>query len=95
MFHWTPKRIQGHFVLCFIAFLLERTLEIELKKKQIEYSPERIRTALDELQYSEIMLENQTFFLRSPVTGLAHDILRALKLKIPPPMTKPDNFCWT
>jgi len=34
----TPRRIKGHLVLCFIAFLLERTLEIELKKSGIEYS---------------------------------------------------------
>lgn len=95
LFHWTPKRIQGHFVLCFIAFLLERTLEIELKKKQVESSPERIRKALDELQYSEIVIQNQTFFLRSPVTGLANDILCAMKLKIPPQITKPDKFSWT
>ena len=26
IFHWTEKRIKGHFVLCFIAFLIERTL---------------------------------------------------------------------
>ncbi len=92
MFVWTPKRIKGHMVLCFIAFLLERTLEIELKKNKIEYSPEKIRKALDDLQYSEIQVEGQTFYLRSPIEGLANDILRTLHIKIPPKMTTPENF---
>ncbi|MGI0014599.1 MAG: IS1634 family transposase, partial [Nitrososphaera sp.] len=71
VFHWTEKRINGHFVLCFIAFLLERTLELELKRQKIEYSPARIRKALDDLQYSEIVIEGKEFWVTSPVTGLA------------------------
>jgi transposase len=35
IFHWTEKRIKGHFVVCFMAFLLERTLEVKLKKAEI------------------------------------------------------------
>jgi len=27
VFHWTPKRIRGHFVLCFLSFMMERKLE--------------------------------------------------------------------
>lgn len=40
-------------VLCFIAFLLERTLELELKQNDIEYSPYKIREALNSLQFSK------------------------------------------
>ncbi|MGC8758299.1 MAG: IS1634 family transposase, partial [Caldisericaceae bacterium] len=32
IFHWTEKRIKGHFVVCFLSFLLERTLELTLKE---------------------------------------------------------------
>jgi hypothetical protein len=93
MFHWTPKRIKGHLVLCFLAFLMERTLETELKKAGIEYSPSRIRKALDELQYSDIQVGDRGFYLRSQITGLANDILRALKIRIPPQISrKIDDF---
>ena len=92
LFHWTEKRIKGHLVLCFIAFLLERTLELELKKQAIEYSPQRIRKALDELQFSELVIENQVFYLRSPVSGLANDILRTMRIKIPPQIMPAENF---
>jgi transposase len=92
MFHWNPSRIKGHMVLCFIAFLIERTIEIELKKAHIDYSATKIREALIELQFSEITVEDKTFFLRSPVQGLANDILRVFRIKIPPHITTPDNF---
>jgi transposase len=92
MFHWNPNRIKGHMVLCFIAFLIERTIEIELKKANINYSATKIREALIELQFSEITVEDKTFFLRAPVQGLANDILRAFRIKIPPHITTPDNF---
>lgn len=92
IFHWTAKRIQGHLVLCFIAFLLERTLENKLKKNNIEYSPIKIRAALDELEFSEIDVEGKKFYLRSKVEGLGNKILRSLRLNIPPAIATPDKF---
>lgn len=84
IYHWTARRIKGHLVLCFIAFLLERTLEIELKKRDAEYSSEGIRKALNDLQFSEVVIEGKHFYLRSKVEGLGNEILRALSIRIPP-----------
>ncbi len=92
IFHWTEKRIKGHIMLCFLAFLIERTLELELKAQQIDYSPTKIKAALNSLQFSEIECEGQTFYLRSPVLGLANDILRTLKIRIPAKITTPEGF---
>lgn len=92
MFHWTPKRIEGHLVLCFISFLLERSLEIKLRKEGIQYSPEKIRKALDSLQFSEVEIEGRKFFIRSPVEGLANQILRVMKIKVPPNFGVFENF---
>jgi len=95
IFHWTAKRIKGHFVLSFIAFLLERTLEIQLKQNNISYSPLLIRKAIDELQYSVLFVQGNEFFLRSQVSGLANDILRTLKIKIPPNVSPSDSFSFS
>jgi len=84
IYHWTARRIKGHLVLCFIAFLLERTLEIELKKSNIEHSPESIRKALNDLQFSDVVIEGEHFYLRSKIEGLGNEILRALRIRIPP-----------
>ena len=33
IFHWTPKRIRTHVLLCFLALVLERHLAVRLKKR--------------------------------------------------------------
>lgn len=86
IFHWTPQRIKGHLVMCFIAFLLERTLELTLEQKQIKASTDTIREALSSLEVSTLTADGQTFYLTSPVQGLANSILRALKLPLPRPL---------
>ena len=84
MFHWTDKRIKGHLVLCFIAFLLLRELQLILRKKNKNFSAEKIREALTGLQVSELKIQGRYFLLRSPVGSVCNDILRALSIKIPP-----------
>ena len=82
IFHWTPQRIRGHFVLCFIAFLLERNLELILNKKKVKnLSVEKIKEALNTLQVSKVKLNDQIFLLRGKHNALAADILKAMNLK--------------
>lgn len=81
IFHWTPERIKGHFMLCFIAFLLERTLEIKLKNNHINLSPQEIKEALNSLQVSELELRQEVFYVKSNASKEAKKILRALKIK--------------
>lgn len=83
IFHWTERRIKGHFMLCFIAFLLERTLELELKKNKISYSVERIRTSLSALELSVVNMEDKKYILRSNPDELAKNIFKTLKIKMP------------
>jgi len=54
IFVWTSKRIVGHFVMCFISFLLERVLEGKLRKNGINASAETIREAVNSLELSEV-----------------------------------------
>lgn len=83
IFHWKPHRIKGHLVLCFIAFLLERTLEIALRKRCPDASTDNIREALASLQVSTLKADSVKLYLCSKVTGLANDILRTLKIAVP------------
>lgn len=88
IFHWTAQRILGHFTMCFIAFLTERTLELKLKtenKSELteKYSHEKIREALNSLQYSEIEITGQKYYISSKVEGLSNEILRGLNIAIP------------
>ncbi len=82
IFHWTAKRIEGHLVLCFIAFLFERT--IELKQRHIDYSPDKIREAINTMQLSLLEINNQKFHLCANINSLAREILKIFHIKIPP-----------
>jgi len=81
IYHWTMKRITGHFVVCFIAFVLERALENKLKLNQEAASPERIREALNSLEVSEIKLGERRYYLKSKNHPLASKILNILRIK--------------
>jgi len=83
IFHWTEERIKGHFVICFLAFLLERTLEIHLKQARVEASPESIREALNSLQLAQIELEEKKYFIKTKGTELSTKVLRTLKIQPP------------
>lgn len=83
IFHWTENRIKGHFVVCFLAFLLERTMEIELRKVGIKASVQNIRDALNAMQFNEMYWNANNYFLRSPISELGIKILEVFKIKIP------------
>lgn len=87
VFHWTEARIKGHFVICFLAFLLERTLEFKLKKSEEAASPEQIREALNSMNFAEVEIENRKFLLKTKGTDLSNKILRLVKIRPPKNIT--------
>jgi len=83
VFHWKPKRIEGHFVICFLSFVLERTLEYILKQNDIHASPKKIREALNSLQYAVFPVRKQNCYLKMKGNDLSKQIVRILKIKSP------------
>ena len=81
IFHWTESRIKGHFVVCFLSFLLERTLEFKLKDKKIDYSPEAIKEALNLMNYSEINIGEEKILIKSNPVKLANQIFSTLHIR--------------
>lgn len=93
IFHWTEPRIKGHFVMCFLAFLLERTLEFKLKSLREEgISPEKIREALNSLNFAELEMKGRKFYIKTKATPLARKILKMLKIKPPKTITPLEEF---
>lgn len=76
MFHWTDKRIEGHLVLCYIAFCLLNYLQ-----QKSSYSEQTIRTALSKMELSKIVREKEISWLRSAMTTEGDKILKAINLK--------------
>lgn len=93
IFHWTEKRIKGHFVICFLAFLLERRLEQQLKKAGIQdASPERIREAINRMEFAEFNLQGRLFYIKTKGTELSNKILKVLHMQPPKGMFPTEEF---
>jgi transposase len=82
----TKAHIEGHFVLCFLAFLLERELEYRLTQRQIDHSPEQIKIALNSMEFSVLEIEDDPYYLKGKHLALASKIFSLLRLKQPPNM---------
>lgn len=83
IFHWTERRIKGHFVVCFLAFLLERTLEYKLKMNGIMMSPNKIREALNSMMFTEVEINGQLYLIKMKLSEGATKILRVLRIASP------------
>lgn len=86
VFHWSSERIHGHFVVCFLAFLMERQLEIKLSKE--EATPEKIREALKSMQLAKVTLNNEEVFIKAKGLPLGTTIFKELGIK------QPGNICY-
>ena len=87
IFVWTPKRIKGHFVICFLAFLLARHLEYKLTKNSIPASAEKIRDALNSLNFAKVSIGKNSYYIKTKAEDLAYKILRILKIPSPKNIT--------
>lgn len=81
IFHWTEHRIKGHFVLCFIAFLLQRSLEMKLKNNEIDVSPEKIKKAINSLEMSILEIDKKKYYLKGKSKPLGNKILNIMRIK--------------
>lgn len=92
IFHWTSNRIKGHFVICFLAFLLERTLEFKLHENQIQATPDKIREAINAMQFAAIEFNGQKLYVKTKGTELGSKILRTLRIQPPKNVTPISEF---
>jgi hypothetical protein len=76
MFHWTDKRIEGHIVLCYIAFCL-----LSFLQSKCGYSEQTIRRVLSRMELSKIVQDADILWLRSASNAEAEHLLKSIKLK--------------
>ena len=88
---WSEDSIQGHFVLCYLALVLQRLLEYHLHEKGIDFSTEAIQTALRSATITSVNMDNTDIFIKNKVTEGFTDILGVLGLEDIPPYGKKDK----
>jgi len=94
VFHWTPKRIQGHFVVCFLAFLMERKLELLLMgdKDETLSSPARIQESLNNLQIVAVNTDKGRMFIKAKADPLCNKIFKLLGINMPLNISTPPEL---
>lgn len=86
VYHYEKRRIEGHFAVCFLAFLMERKMELLLKGKgddKASATPDKIREALAGMQLAAVETKGGEMFIKTKTQPLAQRIFKTLKLDIP------------
>jgi len=99
MFHWNDKRIIGHLMLCFLAYLCEAQLTKLLResneyldkksitKKLIQSRELTVVQAMDELNRVmaiPVKVRKQTIWVRTDIPPNAQNLIKAIGMRIPP-----------
>lgn len=80
-FHWTETRIRGHFLICFMALVLHRLLELELANQGIALSSEEIVDALSNASLLEVKgMGAEAVYCKSGTEGNFETIAKAVGL---------------
>lgn len=88
-FHWTEKRIRGHFVICFLALVLHRLLEAELAANGINIASPMLVEALAGAVLTEIRMDDGTkVYAKSGTEGVYEQVAKVFELGTLPHLAK-------
>ena len=92
IYHWTPERIRGHILICFIAYALVRQSMYRIARQYEPMSFEKIRNELLHSQASILVdtATNRKYILPSKTTPVQKKLYHIFGLKrseVPRPMT--------
>ncbi len=85
IYHWTPRRIKAHVLICFIAYGLTVFVRHVLKSKNINLSFEVIKQELSlvQISYIEDTSTGKKFFLPSTINKTQKNIYKAFNKTFP------------
>lgn len=83
MFHWTDRRIEGHMMVCFLAYYLEAFVTKQLRQENAGFTATQAFDALNEIRAVPIDIRGQTVWVRTSIEGIAAKTYQTLKVKIP------------
>ena len=88
-FHWKDQRIRAHFLICYLALVIHRLLELELSTNNVELTAEEIIDALRDASVLEVPLsDKETVYCKANTEGNFEKICSALGLGVIPRIAK-------
>lgn len=88
MFHWTDPRIEGHMMICFLAYYLEAYITRQLRKAGAEFSAPAAIDALNEIKAVPVKVRGKIVWVKTRVHGIAAKTFEALQLRVPSDILK-------
>jgi len=84
IYHWTERRIRGHVMVCFLAFVLRQLLRTRLDKLGWQGSLTELFSALGRVRATVLRGKGgQTFRLRDEIPATAMPALHAVGMRAP------------
>ncbi len=84
IYHKCDAAIRGHVFCSFLALVLRKELETRLADAGCKPEWAEVLRDLDRLQEIEVDHDGKRFVLRTPATGVAGKLLRAVGVALPP-----------
>jgi transposase len=85
LYHWKERRIRGHIMGCFLAFVIRSVIEKKLAQNGTVLSWNRILESLNKICAVKLVYgDKKVSILRTNLDETAHKIFHALGIKIPP-----------
>lgn len=80
IFHWTVKRIQAHFLICYLGLFMQRVLEKEVKKAGLNMTLEEMISSIKQATLVSFS-EKEGVFLVPATTNHYQDLCKLLKIR--------------
>ena len=84
IYHRCDETIRGHVFCSFLALVVMKELQVRMEAKGFTPEWEEVRRDLEALEEVEVEKDSETFYLRTDLRGVCHDIFRACGIAIPP-----------
>ena len=86
--HWTPSRVRGHIMVCFLALVMESTLLKLMREQGTRSSYQAVLKDVEQVKAVKVQLKDKSFLLRTELKGRAYEAFQAVGLR-PPPRVQP------
>ena len=84
IYHRCDETIRGHVFCSFLALVIMKELRARMEAKGFTHEWGEIRRDLKALEEVEVEKDSNTYYLRTDLRGVCHDIFRACGVAIPP-----------
>ncbi|MDM7998723.1 MAG: transposase, partial [Dehalococcoidia bacterium] len=86
--HWTPSRVRGHIMVCFLALVMESMLLKLMRDQAAKSSYQAVMKDLEQVKAVKVNLKDKSYLLRTELKGRAYDAFQAVGIR-PPPRIQP------